>query len=55
MSALGQKRTFEPSVAMSAVPPKADIAERDEHVRFVPKPDSCTAAKTASLFVVGPP
>jgi hypothetical protein len=29
---------------MSALPPKADIAERDRHVRFVPKADSCTAA-----------
>jgi hypothetical protein len=25
--------------AMSALPPKADIAERDHHVRFVPKAD----------------
>ena len=24
---------------MSAIPPKADIAERDHHVRFVPKAD----------------
>ena len=24
---------------MSALPPKADIAERDRHVRFVPKVD----------------
>jgi len=24
---------------MSALPPKADIAERDWHVRFVPKAD----------------
>jgi hypothetical protein len=30
---------------MSTLPPKADIAERDRHVRFVPKADSCTAAK----------
>src|SRR5215469_2817140 len=29
---------------MSALPPKADIERRDWHVRFVPKPDSCTAA-----------
>jgi hypothetical protein len=28
---------------MSALPPKADIAERDWDVRFVPKADSCTA------------
>jgi hypothetical protein len=37
MSALGQKRTFGPFIAMSALPPKADIAERDRDVRFVPK------------------
>jgi hypothetical protein len=24
---------------MSALPPKADVAERDHHVRFVPKAD----------------
>src|SRR6516164_4972345 len=30
--------------AMSALPPKADIADSDRHVRFVPKADSCTAA-----------
>jgi len=30
---------------MSALPPIADIAESDWNVRFVPKADSCTAAK----------
>jgi hypothetical protein len=39
MSALGQKLTFRSAIAMSALPPKADIAERDCHVRFVPKAD----------------
>jgi hypothetical protein len=34
---------------MSALPPKADIAERDWYVRFVPKADSCSAANF-SLF-----
>jgi hypothetical protein len=29
MSALGQKQTFAVEKAMSALPPKADIAERD--------------------------
>src|SRR5262249_34600045 len=29
---------------MSALPPKADIAQDRRHVRFVPKADSCTAA-----------
>ena len=28
---------------MSALPPKADIAERDRHVRFVPIADITTA------------
>jgi len=37
MSALGQKRTFAEVCVMSALPPKADIAERDCHVRFVPE------------------
>ena len=34
---------------MSALPPKADIAERDWHVRFVPNADSCTAAIRYSI------
>jgi len=37
------------SRVMSALPPKADIVERDRHVRFVPKADSCSAA-ILSLF-----
>jgi hypothetical protein len=45
MSALGQKQTFEKVRLMSGLPPKADIAERDRHVRFVPKADICSAAK----------
>jgi hypothetical protein len=44
MSALGQKRTFGPLIAMSALPPKADIRRRYCDVRFVPKADSCAAA-----------
>jgi hypothetical protein len=39
MSALGQKQTSGHLRTMSALPPKADIAERDWHVRFVPKAD----------------
>jgi hypothetical protein len=39
MSALGQKQTLTPAQAMSALPPKADIAERDRNVRFVPGAD----------------
>jgi len=36
MSALGQKQTLQSVRPMSALPPKADIAESDWHVRFVP-------------------
>jgi len=39
MSALGHKRTSEVVCVMSALPPKADIADRDYHVRFVQKTD----------------
>jgi hypothetical protein len=45
MSALCQKRTFSHLRPMSALPPKADIETQSRHVRFVPKADSCTAAK----------
>jgi len=43
MSALGQKQTSQRVGAMSALPPKADIAESDWHVRFVPKADIATS------------
>jgi hypothetical protein len=36
MSALGHKRTLRSETVMSALPPKADIVDRDRHVRFVP-------------------
>jgi hypothetical protein len=36
MSALGQKRTWKRFRPMSALPPKADIAERRFNVCFVP-------------------
>jgi hypothetical protein len=39
MSALGQKQTSQQLRVMSALPPKADIAERDRDVHFVPKAD----------------
>jgi hypothetical protein len=39
MSALGQKRTLRWSTVMSALPPKADIAQHGGNVRFVPKAD----------------
>jgi hypothetical protein len=35
-SALGHYRTFSEVCAMSALPPKADIHERNWNVRFVP-------------------
>ena len=31
---------------MSALPPKADMDERECHVRFVPEADICSAAKS---------
>jgi hypothetical protein len=43
MSALGRKRTSRGEFAMSALPPKADIAERDQDVRFVPIADIARA------------
>jgi hypothetical protein len=39
MSALGHWRTLKRFQLMSALPPKADIPERQGHVRFVPKAD----------------
>jgi hypothetical protein len=37
MSALGQKQAFCSAAVMSALPPKADIAQHGGNVRFVPK------------------
>jgi hypothetical protein len=37
---------------MSAIPPKADIAERNWDVRFVPETDSCSAANCHHSSVV---
>jgi hypothetical protein len=39
MSALGQKRTWRAEIAMSALPPIADIASGQLDVRFGPKAD----------------
>jgi len=44
MPALGQKRTSEGIELMSAIPPKADIAEFRCHVRYVPKADIGTGS-----------
>jgi hypothetical protein len=46
MSALGQEQTSPRQSAMSALPLKADIERHNGHVRFVPKADICSAAKT---------
>src|SRR6516165_3786551 len=51
MSALGHKRTLEQLRAMSALPPKADIETQSRDVRFVPKADSCAAAKEVLIRV----
>src|SRR5262245_25827101 len=43
--ALGQKRSSRNEQMMSALHPKADKRETSPNVRFVPKADSCSAAK----------
>jgi hypothetical protein len=43
---------------MSALPPKADIVERDRHVRFVPRADIgpfLCVVELPSLVKIGPP
>jgi hypothetical protein len=62
MSALGHKRTFGPFIAMSALPPKADIHPRQLDFRFVPQADilrcsrdwrySITSSAVASSFSI---
>src|SRR4029077_546830 len=49
MSEMGQKRTWRGEFAMSALPPKADIAGRRLDVRFVPESDICSAAKQRAI------
>jgi hypothetical protein len=49
MSALGQKRTLRLVSPMSALPPKADMAECDHHVRFVPEADIVLLWSTAVI------
>jgi hypothetical protein len=41
-SGMGQKQTCRFETAMSALPPKADMAKRDRDVRFVPIADMFT-------------
>jgi hypothetical protein len=50
MSALGQKQTSDCRPLMSALPPKADIAERDQDVCFVPKADILRCSEERRLF-----
>ena len=45
-SALGHERTFAMQNVVSALPPKADISQHERNVCFVPRADSCSAAKT---------
>ena len=53
MTGLGQKRTFGPSVAMSALPPKADIVRHGGNVRFVPKADVVRCSGNGRKGLVG--
>jgi len=48
MSALGQKRKFKRLQPMSALPPKADIAEHCRHVRFVPIGDKALRGNSST-------
>jgi hypothetical protein len=49
MSALGHKQTSRNVRVMSALPPKADIRQREWRVRYVPKADINTADVPASF------
>jgi hypothetical protein len=52
MSALGQKQTSDWRKLMSALPPKADIAEHRRDVRFVPIADQVRCSETIGLAVL---
>ena len=52
MSAWGQKQTFSRSVAMSALPPKADIDGCNHDVRLVPKADMGAYSITSSARAI---
>jgi hypothetical protein len=54
MSALGQKQTSPITVAMSALRPKADIAEHGRQVRFVPKADILRCGRDTGAYAVTP-
>src|SRR5262249_25525389 len=59
MSALGHKRTSPAYLAMSALPPKADIANLARYVRFVPFASltrcNKSAPVSAAIWVFGQP
>ena len=50
MSALGHKRTLQRDHMMSALPPKADIADAMKNVRFVPCVDGSELARLFFTF-----
>jgi hypothetical protein len=54
MSAMGQKQTLHWPKLMSALPPIADIPERQLDVRFVPKADIRTNGFLAGLTLPDP-
>ena len=53
MSALGQKQTFQRTLPMSALPPKADIGTQPRDVRFVPKADQVQCSKKNLFYSRG--
>ena len=53
MSALGQQRTFHAELAMSALPPKADIRRRNLNVRFVPTADMGRLIRSTDRRAIG--
>jgi len=55
MSHLGHLRRFVPPLTTSDLPPTTDINRPARFVRFVPLPDSCSAAKTSISRIGGWP
>jgi hypothetical protein len=53
MSTMGQQRTAPAYLAMSALPPKADIDRRDGYVRFVPIDRTRRSKKSLLNHLVG--
>jgi hypothetical protein len=54
MSALGQKRTWRDQIAMSALPPKADIPRRNLNVCFGPKADILGCSEEHPYSIASP-